>query len=72
MPIICFSQARKKEPKDTVNISQFLNKISTELTTDKVVVAKYNKNKQLKTLTLYYDPKANVSIAGSDLSKRNR
>ena len=66
-----FSQ-KKKQPtkKDTVSLAVFLKKISKEPTTDKLI--KSNSANELKTLTLYYDPKTNVSIVRSDLSKRNR
>lgn len=67
-----YAQKRNKKQKvknDTVALSLFLKKISKEPTTDKI--EKVTPNMGLKTLTLYYDPKSNVSIVGSDLSKHN-
>ncbi|MBI1768599.1 MAG: hypothetical protein HYR67_09520 [Bacteroidetes bacterium] len=63
----CYSQDTKKRiKKDSENIDAFVKKISKELTTDKSIAESKNK-KNLKTLTLYYDPKATLSAAKNDL-----
>jgi hypothetical protein len=69
-----YSQQKKHRKEivkeDTVSLSVFLKKISSQITTDKI--EKVNPGMELKTLTLYYDPKSNVSIVKSDLPKHNR
>lgn len=69
-----YSQQKKHRKEivkeDTVSLSVFLKKISSQITTDKI--EKVDPGMELKTLTLYYDPKSNVSIVKSDLPKHNR
>jgi|GEM_PF-5520018 len=68
-----YAQKRNKKQiveNDTTTLSAFLKRISREVTTDKI--GKVTPNMGLKTLTIYYDPKSNVSIVRSDLSTHNR
>jgi len=72
MSAACLSQSKKTSSPDSVKVYQFLKRISKKLTTDKEVKVRYEKNKPFETMALYYDPRANVQIVKSDLSKRTR
>ncbi len=57
----CFSQTKQSNGNDSTNLAKFIKKAKKELLTTEYI--KKTGNNKLTTLTVYYEPKAILTLA---------
>ena len=60
----CFSQTKQSNGSDSLNLAKFIKKAKKELVTTEYI--KKTNNNKLTTLTVYYEPKAILTLAKND------
>jgi hypothetical protein len=60
----CFSQTKQPNGNDSLNLAKFIKKAKKELVTTEFI--KNTNNNKLTTLTVYYEPRAILTLAKND------